>query len=184
MLSRTPPDPAALRWSMATFYEGTLLAPTRAMHGPGILMDVQRGATRVALSFHGRLPYEEVGGGATVRIAAEGFRMSLAAVSFVRPTLLALASLGVGADVTHVRTTIREGDLMAQPGRWTVDPVVRPSVGIEAHRGRWRASVNAGIDVDLIGGHYVTTPATGGTQSVWVPWRWRPYAALAVGLAL
>lgn len=192
--ARPVPSPArvaaaAVNLSLAAHYEGALLTAARAVHGPGISVDADRDHWRLGASLTGRFPYDASGAGATVRLAPQGLRLSLARLYFFRPTVVMIAALGLGADLTRVTPVATEPAVVPAPSYWALDPALRPSLGLEKRLRKLRVGLVAGLDIDLVAPRYLVangppSAVAPSSRSIWDPWRWKPYAALVVGFFL
>jgi len=175
-----PARPRGASWSLGAAYEAAFVGPGRAAHGPGALLDVESGGWRWGALLLLRLPYQVEGDAASVRLTAAAGRVSLERVLRVASAVAFFAGVGAGADCTRVASDSRANGVAAAAPFWALDSAVRGSLGAETRLGALTVAVSAGLDVGLTAPRYVVTTETEMREAapIWVPWRYRPYAAL------
>ncbi len=174
------PDPP-LHLVAAAAYEGTLLGGGHHHQGPGLSLSARLPRLWVGADVFTRLPTTIGDDVAGARLAVHGFRVSATLpVLNARPLTLALGS-AAGIDATQIRPRISQPDLTAAPPFWATTPILRVFAAVEYLLGRLSVGAIVGLDVDLLGERYLVAD-TNADREAFVPWRFRPVAAITLGL--
>jgi hypothetical protein len=164
----------------AVRYEGTLMARGRYQHGPGISLALRLLHLWIGADLLARIPMTLVGDAAEARIQAGAFRITGAVPLVSSPQASVAAGIGGGVDVSRIQPAASRFDLVAASAFWATSPFLRLFVAVERDFGRLSIAAVAGLDIDLLGEHYVVAEAAG-NREVAAPQRARPLAALLLG---
>ena len=175
------PAPAATsrrgNWGIAAGYFATMLSTASVAHGPELGAERRWPGLRLGLTLSQEFLQTVTSADVGMHLLSSGIRVSVAFPKAITSHLAASLGLGAGVDATHV-TPNGTG---AQPSFWVTDPLVVAMATVEHAYGELVVSVRVGVDVDLIAPQYLVA-GSDGPRVLWTPSRWRPFAALRLGL--
>ena len=179
--SPQPAEPAAdsrPRWAIAAGYSGTMLSTDSIAHGPELYGERRWPRLRLGVILRQQLPLTVARSDVDMRLLSSGIHFVAAFPAAITSHLSASFGLGAGVDATRVNP----GGNGARPAFWATDPLVTAMAALERAFGAAIVSAGIGVDADLLDTRYLVTHSSG-TGVVWTPWRWRPFAAMRLGLA-
>jgi len=179
--SPQPAEPTAdsrPKWAIAAGYSGTMLSTDSITHGPELYGERRWPRLRLSVTLRQQLPLTVTRSDVDMRLLSSGIHFVAAFPAAITSRLSASFGLGAGVDATRV-TPRGNG---ARPAFWATDPLVTAMTTLEHTFGAAIVSAGIGVDADLLDTRYLVTHSSG-TGVVWTPWRWRPFAAVRLGLA-
>ena len=172
-----PPKPRP-RWAIAAGYSGTMLSTDSVGHGPELGADFLWPRFRLGMILSQQFQQTVTRADTGMHLLSSGIRIVAAFPTALTSRLSASLGLGAGVDATHVEPN----GVGAQPAFWATDPMVLAMATLDRAFAASVVSLRVGVDVDLLATRYLVARSNA-TSVLWTPWRWRPFAALQLGLA-
>lgn len=176
------PMPAVIRlwprWMIAAGYSGSVLSSDFVAHGPEVGAEARWPRLHFGITVAQRFPLTVTRAEVSTRLVTSSIRILAAMPIAISSRLSASFGIGAGADVTHVAP---EG-VGATSAFWVTDPLVLAMTTLERVLGDAIASVDLGVDWDLLAARYAAL-RSGETTVLWTPQRWRPFATARLGFS-
>lgn len=174
--SPSAPTPKPRPWAIALGYSGTMLASDFVAHGPEFAAELRRHNLRLEIDLLQRFPLTVARAGIDTRLISSGVRLHAALPLALGSRTSVSLGLGIGLDATHVAPA----GIGATSTFWVTDPLVLALTTIEHSFGAVVVSAHLGVEWDVLASRYTATRPDG-TAVLWMPLRFRPFAAIRFG---
>ena len=176
-----PAAPAERQLMLAGGYEGMAIGSGEVQHAAKIALTVCFVRFRFAAAARLAAPISIASDGVQARLSTEGLGVSGAARLLSFGNLSMIAGLGAGLDVTRVEPATTTPDLEPAAEFWARAPWLQAFAEIEQRFGWFTVAAVVGAEARLLDERY-TVRTDSETRDVFVPRRFRPAAALLVGV--
>jgi hypothetical protein len=166
------------KWALSAGYSGTMLTSNLVAHGPELGAELRRHHLHLGITLAQRFPLTVTRAGISTGLISSGVRIHAALPIALGSRTSASAGMGIGLDATHVAPA----GIGATSAFWVTDPLVLATATIERSIGGAILAAHLGVEWDALASRYSATHPDG-TVVLWTPQRFRPFAALRLGMA-
>lgn len=164
-------------WAIAAGYSGTMLATNFLAHGPELGAERRWPQIRLGMTVSQQFQQAVTLADVATHLDSTAIRFYALSARAITSDLSVSFGVGAGVDATRVAPT----GAGAKPSFWATDPMLLAMADLAHSFGQAFVSARVGVEYDLVAPRYLIA-SDDGTRVLWSPSRWRPLAALRLGL--